>query len=447
MFMFWMIAAALAADGFETQASVHTLPNGLTVILEESHRTDTVALHLAFGVGSRDEREGEKGCAHLFEHLMFEGSANVPTDQFDAWLTQAGGANNAWTSEDTTAYHMTFPSGALDLALFLESDRLGFLDAGLVEENVSNQQLVVLQERNEGYANPNGRDWDAMSRLTWPADHPYNTPVIGTVADIEGFAIDKVRAFWERHYRTQNAVLSLVGNFEEAQALERVAFWFSDVPDKGPPEARVEGHPPQGPTENRDGYILDEVEEGTVYQLYPSVPMGHEDEPALEVLSYLLSYGRGTRLDDRLFYDAKFASDEGAFFYGMDIGGQFIVYARDHKTSLKKLDRLMSKVISEVISRPPTDDELNRAKRSIRGERLDSLEYVENRAEALVDCYRTTGEANCLSADAARYEAVTADDVVRVVSTYLRPEDKQLLSVVPKETGGEITGSVRVELP
>ena len=241
--MFWMIAAALAADGFETQASVHTLPNGLTVILEESHRTDTVALHLAFGVGSRDEREGEKGCAHLFEHLMFEGSANVPTDQFDAWLTQAGGANNAWTSEDTTAYHMTFPSGALDLALFLESDRLGFLDAGLVEENVSNQQLVVLQERNEGYANPNGRDWDAMSRLTWPADHPYNTPVIGTVADIEGFAIDKVRAFWERHYRTQNAVLSLVGNFEEAQALERVAFWFSDVPDKGPPEARVEGHP------------------------------------------------------------------------------------------------------------------------------------------------------------------------------------------------------------
>jgi len=447
MMTLWMLSVALAADDFETNASVHTLPNGLTVILEESHRTDTIALHIAFGVGSRDEREGEKGCAHLFEHLMFEGSANVPTDQFDAWLTEAGGSNNAWTSEDTTAYHMTFPSGALDLALFLESDRIGFLDAGLDEENVANQQLVVLQERNEGYSNPNGRDWDAMSRLTWPEDHPYHTPVIGTVADIEGFAIDKVRAFWERHYRTQNAVLGLVGHFDEAEALARIMHWFRDVPDRGASPERVSEHLPQGPTSARHGFLVDQVEERTVYQVYPTVPLGHPDEPALELLSYVLSYGRGTRLDDRLYYQSKLASDEGAFFYGMDIGGQFILYASDHKTPLKKLDRLMTKVIAGLSTRPPTADELERAKRSLRGESLDRLEYVENRAEALVDCYRRTGEANCLPAEAARYEAVTADDLVRVVETYLIPERRQLLSIVPTDTGGEIEGSVEVELP
>ncbi|MBT3219401.1 MAG: insulinase family protein, partial [Proteobacteria bacterium] len=124
--------AALAADPLETKATVHTLESGLTVILEESHRTDTVALHIAYGVGARDEETGTFGCAHLFEHLMFEGSKNVPTNAFDSWLTSAGGWNNAYTSEDVTAYHMAFPSGALELALFLESDRLGFLDDGLV---------------------------------------------------------------------------------------------------------------------------------------------------------------------------------------------------------------------------------------------------------------------------------------------------------------------------
>jgi len=447
MFFLWTVLVASAADDFATDASVHTLPNGLTVILEESHRTDTIALHIAFGVGSRDERDGEKGCAHLFEHLMFEGSANVPTDQFDAWLTQAGGSNNAWTSEDTTAYHMTFPSGALDLALFLESDRLGFLDSGLDDENISNQQLVVLQERNEGYAEPNGRDWDAMNRLTWPDDHPYNVPVIGTVADIEGFAIDKVRTFWERHYRTQNAVLSLVGHFEEAEALERVAFWFSDIDDQGEAEARVEGQPAQFPTTNQHGFVADDVEERTIYQVYPTVPVGHADEPALEVLSYVLSNGRGTRLDDRMYYNSNMASDDGAFFYGMDIGGQFIVYGSDYKTPVKKLDKVLSKTIAGVVDKPPTKDELDRAKRSIRSGVLDSLEYTENRAELLVDCYRKTGDANCLAAQAARYDAVTSADVVRVTQKYLTDENKQLLSIVPKDKGGEYPRSVTVELP
>src|SRR5690606_22718507 len=191
----WMMLArvALAGSGpFAVDASVHTLDNGLVVILEEDHRTDQVALHLHYGVGARDELPGEYGCAHLFEHVMFEGSANVGPNQFDALLTGAGGWNNAYTSEDETAYYLALPSGALDLALFLESDRMAFLDAGLTQGNLENQQAVVLQERDQGYAEPNGRDFDALTRLAFPEGHPYHHPVIGTVDDVSGFRLDAV---------------------------------------------------------------------------------------------------------------------------------------------------------------------------------------------------------------------------------------------------------------
>ncbi|NCG19563.1 MAG: hypothetical protein GWP91_11200, partial [Rhodobacterales bacterium] len=326
MWLIPMFAMAMAADSpVDTHAEVHVLDNGLTVILEESKRTDTVALHLAFGVGARDERPGEYGCAHLFEHLMFEGSANVPTNKFDEWLTQGGGDNNAWTSEDNTVYHMTFPSGALDLALFLESDRLAFLDSGLTDENVANQQLVVLQERNQGFSEPNGRDWDAVSRLTYATDHPYHHPVIGTVADVEGFQTEAVNGFWRKHYRTQNAVLTLVGNFDKAEALERVQHWFSDVPDAGPPEARVTENTPAGERVNANGVLEDDVEERTLYEVWNTVGARHDDAPALDVLGNVLSYGRGTPLDDALYYEKNLANDEGAFQYSSEISGQFFV--------------------------------------------------------------------------------------------------------------------------
>ncbi|MEZ4238392.1 MAG: insulinase family protein [Myxococcota bacterium] len=168
---------------------------------------------------------------------MFEGSADVPVDKFDEWLSAGGGDNNAYTSADETAYVMSFPSGALDLALFLESDRMGFLDAGLTAENLENQQKVVLQERAESYAEPNGRDSDAMDRLSWPDGHTYHHPVIGTVADVEGFTLEGVRGFWGAHYRPSNAVLAIVGNFDADEALARVRHWFSDVLDRGGPSS------------------------------------------------------------------------------------------------------------------------------------------------------------------------------------------------------------------
>ncbi len=440
---------ALAGDPaveLAMKPTVKVLPNGLTVILEESHRTDKVALHLTYGVGSRDERPGEYGCAHLFEHLMFEGSEHVPTNKFDEWLTGAGGDNNAYTSEDVTAYHMAFPNGATDLALFLESDRMGYLLSGVNLENVANQRKIVLQERAEGYAEPNGRDWDALSRLLWPADHPYHHPVIGTVADVAGFTVDGTQDFWKRHYRPQNAVLAVVGDFETAAAMAQIEAWFTDVPDPGKPEPRVEkARTDAWPGAN--GYLEDDVEERSVYVAWPTVPAGHPDEPALELLSYILSNGRGTRLDDRLYYDSKLATSVFAYSSPGDIEGFFLVAASSPKTKIEKLADVMNQEIHYIPQGLPTTEELDRAKEAVRSGWLDALENLEGRAELLVDCQRTVGRPDCLVDEWKRFAAVQPADISRVVKTYFVPERQVTLSVVPRGDLGMVEGSKPVELP
>ncbi len=443
----WMLGLAGAADDpLALEPRVERLDNGLVVILDEDHRTDTIALHVAFGVGSRDERDGERGCAHLFEHLMFEGSEHVPVNMFDSWLTEAGGDNNAYTSEDVTAYHMTFPSGALDLALFLESDRLGFLEAGLVAENLENQQKVVLQERAEGYAEPGGRDWDAMSRLTWSESHPYHHPIIGTVADIEGFSLDGVRGLWERHSRPSNATLALVGNFDTEQALERLRFWFSDVPDRGAPEPREVDALPGG-VRDAHGAVFDDVEERTLYLVWETVPQRHPDEAALDLLSQVMSGGRGTRLDDALYYESDKTSGVGMWSVTSERAGQLVTYASSPRTPLVTLGKQIDKELARIAKKPPTQAELDRARRTFRGWLLDALESPERKAELLVDCQRLTGEADCLVVDWPRYEAVTPEDLQRVARQYLVEQLPNTLSTVPRGDDGHLPGAVEVELP
>jgi len=447
--MMWLAVAAFAGGpgaDLATAPTTFTLDNGLVVLLERVDRTDTVALHVAYGVGSRDERPGEKGCAHLFEHLMFEGSANVPTNQFDAWLTAAGGDNNAYTTEDETAYWMKFPSGALDLALFLESDRMGFLLSGVQDENVANQRKVVLQERAEGYAEPNGRDWDAISRLLWPSDHPYHTPVIGTVADVAGFTTAGTQDFWKRHYRSRNAVLSVVGAIDLAEAEARIRHWFSDVPDPGPAEPRVT-KPRATPWPATNGYLEDDVEERTVYLAWPTVPTGHPDEPALDLLSLVLSNGRGTRIDERLYYGSALATSSFTYASEMDIEGAFLLGASHPDTSLDTLARILESEVRFITQGVPTDAELQRAKEALRTQWLDRLEDPQSRAEQLVDCYRHTGRADCLVDEWQRYEKVQPADLVRVVQTYFDPERRVTLSVVPRGDGKYLLGAQPVELP
>ncbi|MBT3219212.1 MAG: insulinase family protein, partial [Proteobacteria bacterium] len=312
-------------------------------------------------------------------------------------------------------------------------------DDGLVEENIKNQQLVVLQEREQGYDEPHGRDWDALGDVSFSKEHPYHHSVIGTVADIEAFEIGKVRDFWAAHYRPSNAVLGLVGHFDSEEMLDRIEFWFSDLPDVGPAKPRITEQP-QLPRPKAAGYIEDNVEDLTLYLAYPTVPLGHDDEPALELLSYVLSYGRDTRLDDRLYFDTNLATDEGAFHYASDLDGSFLFYATSPKTPLKKLDSVIKGVLEDTVKDPPNADELKRAVQGVKTSMLDQLENPVDRAEMLVDCQRLKGNANCQVDDFARYEAVTTADLVRVTQTYLLTDQLATLSVVPR-------GSARKALP
>ena len=442
--MLLTLTAALAADPFETHATTHTLDNGLVVIVEEDHRTDAVALQLRYNVGSRDELDGERGFAHCFEHLMFEGSENVPNNAFDEWLEAAGGWNNAWTSEDNTAYHEVFPSGALELALFLESDRLGFLNGGLDVENLQNQQKVVLQERAEGYADPHGRDWDSLSRLQWPEGHPYHIPVIGTVEDIEGLELAQATSFWQRWYRPQNAVMALVGNIDE-DSLATVQHWFSDVEDPGPSPQRSE--PWTGGYTPRDGYVEDNIDYRALYVSWATVPHGHEDEPALDLLSLVLSNGRGTRLDDALYYDTKKAFFTAAYTQNGDVDGQFILISGSPRTKPAKLEKLMERVLWSIVDEPPTDQEVERARLTIKGQILESLERYDDRADVFVQCWLDYGDPNCLAQDWARYESVTSESIVAAAERWLTPDRRVTLSVVPYGDKKMISGSSPVELP
>jgi len=439
-----LLAVAFGGE-IATYAVEHKLPNGLTVLLEEDHRSDEVALHLRYGVGSGDEPDGLHGCAHLFEHLMFEGSKSVPNNKFDDWLTSGGGWNNAFTNTDQTAYHMAFPSGATDLALFLESDRAGFLDAGLDEANVTNQQGVVLQERYQGFEEPHGRDWDALTTLVFPAGHPYHVSTIGTVAAVKGFKVDGVRDFWKKYYRPQNGTLALVGNFTTADALAKVTTWFSDVPDPGPKPARP-GVIPADPTP-RHGKLEDKVEDRTIYLAWPTVDIRHNDMPALEMLSWVLSNGHGTRLDDALYYDKPLATGEGAWTFHGDVAGAFFIQAASDKTALSKLQSAATAVVADLVAHPPTDQEVLRAFRSVRGGLEETLQDPVSRAEALVDCKVLWGDANCTADQLARYQRVTSADIVAVAQRYLIGHEPSTLAVVPMGEGASLPDATPVELP
>jgi zinc protease len=439
-------AAPAPPDPLAVDARVTALPNGLRLVVEAQHRTDEVGLHLHVGVGARDERDGERGLAHLFEHLMFEGSANAPGNAYDAWLTAAGGDNNAFTTQDETAYHATFPSGALELALFLESDRLASLPAALTAENVSNQVDVVLQERAQGYAAPHGRDFDALCRLVWPEDHPYHVPVIGTVADLEGATVERSAAFFERWYAPANVVLGVVGNLSPDAVVERAVHWFSDVPSR-PVAARWPG----GAGSRRDGAVHgtleDNVEDFTVHLAWPAGGLLDPDRFALEIAASILSDGRGTRLDE-LYYRRSWIRGTSAQLWAGEVDGMFLVSAStDRPARAAALERAVSRTLRRLADRGPTDDELTIARQRYRGRLVQSLERPRDRAEVLVDCVRLYGDPDCSRAHWAAVQALSPGDI-RAALTRAFDGPRARLWVVPSGRLGEVPAPPRpVELP
>lgn len=413
----------------------YTLPNGLEVILHEDHSTPVVSVNTWFKVGSGDEKPGRTGFAHLFEHIMFMGSQNVAVGAFDNLLEAAGATNNGSTSEDRTNYWENLPSNALELALWLDADRMGFLLPTMDKAKLDLQRDVVQNERRQSYDNvPYGRADETILKALYPRSHPYSWPVIGSLADLSAASLDDVKDFFRTYYAPNNASLSIAGDFDPVKTKAMILKYFGGIP-RGP------ALPPRpkltAVTIPRDTFLVleDKVQLPRVFYTWPTVKFFTPDEAALDFVADILASDKNSRLYKRLVYDLQIAQSVRASNQTGRLAGRFEIDVLPKPGNTPSaLDKIVMEEIDVLIRNGVTARELARAKNSIKSSFLNRLASVGGfggKADMLNSYNFAVGTPEYVQQHAAQYEAVTRADVQRVARKYLsRP--KIVLTVVPE---------------
>lgn len=434
-----LVFASAAHAQEETRIAVpyesFVLPNGLTVILHEDHTTPTVGVNMYYHVGSGREKPGRTGFAHLFEHLMFEGSAHVPEGAFDEWLEAAGGTNNGSTNSDRTNYYEDVPSNALELALFLESDRMAYLLDAMSPETVDGQRDVVKNERRQSYENrPYGMAFLTIFENLYPPEHPYSWPTIGSMEDLSAASYEDVVEFFSTYYVPANASLSIAGDIEPAEARALVEKWFSDVPP-GPAVPPVDA-PVAYLTEEKRIVLEDRVQLPRLYMAWLSPAIYAPGDAELDVLSNILSNGKNSRLYKRLVYDLQIAQDVFAGQFSSQLGSAFGIIATARAGhDLDELERVIQEELDRIKVEEPKQREVARAVNQYEARFLDGLERVGGfggKADRLNMYYTYTGDPDYFNEDLARYKALDPSDISSVARSYLRDDGRVILSVVPQ---------------
>jgi zinc protease len=409
-----------------------TLPNGLEVILHEDHSTPIIAVDTWYKVGSGDEKPGRTGFAHLFEHVMFTGSQNVPSGQFDKLLEAAGANNNGSTTEDRTNYYETMPSNALPLALWLDADRMGRLLPVMDQTKLDLQRDVVKNERRQRVDNvPYGRATETILEALYPPNHPYHWPVIGSMADLSAASLDDVKQFFRTYYAPNNATLVIAGDFNRDSAATWVTRYFGTIPHGPPLPPR-----PVVPTVTipRDTFLVleDRVLLPRLYETWPTVRVYAPDDAALDILASVLAGDKNSRLYKRLVFDMQVAQDVTAYHNSTKLDGNFniIVTPKPGQTPARMAE-LVSEEVTRVVKDGITDRELARALNTRRAAFLDGIASVLGKADRLAEYNYFAGTPDYIRQDAARYDRVTAADVQRVAAQYLT-KPKVVLTVVPQ---------------
>ena len=422
--------ARAQAPRISVPVTVDTLPNGLTLIVHEDHSVPIVATNVWFHVGSGDEKPGRTGFAHLFEHLMFMGSEHAPYPQFDRLLESAGASNNGTTDSDRTAYYEWGPSNSIPLMLWLEADRMGWLLPTMDSAKLDAQREIVKNERREGVENrPYGIAEDIIAPTLYPKGHPYSWPVIGSMADLSAASIEDVKDFFRRYYAPNNAVIVVAGAVKTDSVRRVVRRMFADIP-RGPAITR----PQPAPFTVRDTVIVaeDRVQLPRLYMSWHTVRSFTPDDAALDVAAYVLAGARNSRLTDALVFEQEVATDVDASNDTRKLDGDFSVVAtaRPGKT-LNEVRTAVEKEIARLAKEGPTARELEQAKNAREAGFLNRLEFVNAKAQQLNQYYYYTGKADGFQADLDLHRAITADDVKRVVATYLTGP-RVTLSIVPQ---------------
>lgn len=408
------------------------LPNGLTVILHEDHTLPMVSVNLWYHVGSSYEKKGRTGFAHLFEHLMFEGSKNVAEGDYDNLLEAVGGNNNGSTTEDRTNYFLTVPKNALDLALFLESDRMGFLLDAMSEEKVNGQREVVKNERRQSYENrPYGLAEETILKHFYPQDHPYSWPVIGSMEDLDAASYDDVVGFCKHYYIPNNATLVIAGDIDPVETRKKVEYWFSDVPrgQKGPSPVA----PSFTLNEEIRKTLEDDVQLPRIYIAYPSPARYKPGDAEMDILASILAKGKNSRLYKRLVYELQIAQDVEAYQESGSLGSKFMIIATARPGhTLQEIKTVMDEEIAKLQNEGITSRELSRAVNQYETQYLNAFQYIMVKADVM-NMYQTfTGNPDWANEDLSRYLSIDARDIQSMAQTYLKPDGRLILSIVPK---------------
>ncbi len=408
------------------------LDNGLETVLYKDETIPSVAVNIWYKVGSANEKPGKTGLAHLFEHMMFQGSLHVPKEMHFKYVQEAGGTLNGSTSTDRTNYYETLPSPALDLALWLESDRMGFLLPALTQEKLDNQREVVMNERRQRYDNqPYGRAWEILFSNLFPENHPYHWPTIGWMEDIESYTLDDVRSFFETYYAPNNASLVLAGNLDYDKALKSAENYFSEIkPYPEIPPVRVPEFELQ---ENKYIEFQDNVQLPRLYLMWKSNALYKEDDANLDILSDALSSSKNSRLYKTLVFEKQLALETYAFQYSAQYEGMFIIVATAKPgVSLDELKKIIFEKLREVFETGITEKELEKAKNSIISSNIYDLQYISGIANKLNNYNCTLGEPNSFIYDLNRYENSTTESVRKAAEKYLKKPYVEL-RIIPKQ--------------
>lgn len=410
----------------------YELENGLEVILAEDHSVPFVQVNIWYDVGSKDEVEGRTGFAHLFEHLMFQGSANHNTEYFQP-LESIGASVNGTTSFDRTNYFEGVPAEYLPLALWLESDRMGWLLPALTEEKLDNQREVVRNERRQRYENtPYGEVWVWIFENLYPAGHPYNVPTIGRHEDLEAATLEDVNAFFEKWYAPNNATLTICGDFDPAEAKTLVSQYFGEIPRGEDVQSVTSAE--AGLTEEIIVYKTDDVPHPRLWLAWITPALYADGDADMDIISSLLSDGKDSRLYKTLVLDKQIAKDIEAYQYSARLHGQYMIEAtpaEGHTTEdlLAEIDA----ILAELKASGPSDEEISVAVLNWEAGFFDGLQTISSKANMLNSYNTFTGDPGFISQDLERYRSVSRDSVTEALNTWLPADRRVVLHVKPAD--------------
>ncbi len=429
-------APALAASkvAVDIPYEQFTLPNGLRVIVHTDRKAPIVAVNVWYHVGSKDEPAGRSGFAHLFEHLMFNGSENARGEYFEPFELVGATDMNGTTNSDRTNYFQNVPTTALDMALWMESDRMGHLLGAIDQKTLDEQRGVVQNEKRQGENQPYGQVWDKLGKAMYPVGHPYHHSTIGSMADLNAASLDDVKNWFRTWYGPNNAVLVLAGDIDVATAKAKAAQYFGHIP-ASPTMAQPKINVAQRSASTRE-VMADKVPQPRVYRLWNVAETGTRDADQLQLLAQVLGGSKSSRLDKRLLHEDKLVDSVGAGAYASQLGSNFVITA-DVKQGVDpaKVEAIIEEELKKLIAEGPTAAELSQAKTVLRAGFVRGVERIGGfggKADVLAECAVYMRDPGCFRDTLKNIDATTPADLKALGRKWLSQGDHTLV-VAPGE--------------